>query len=91
MDQNKLSPARTEDDIYLLGHYRQIILEVIQESNPDKASENAKYWMKKFCDIGCEIHYEHDTSIKILEDILNSLKPSPADDHSLYNDSSFFV
>lgn len=84
-------PGAIDDQIMLLTQYRQQIIELINKDAPERTSEDATYWMQKICETGCEVTFEKETSEKILQDLLQSIKQQLADLRSLYADSSFYV
>lgn len=87
----KYIPGAIDDQIMLLTQYRQRILELVNKGTHEKAPEDAAYWMRKICESGCEVSFEKETSEKILQDLLQSIKHQLAELHSLYADSSFYV
>lgn len=87
----KYIPGAIDDQIMLLTQYRQRILELINKGAPERAPEDAAYWMRKICESGCEVTFEKETSEKILQDLLVSIKHQLTELRSLYADSSFYV
>lgn len=77
--------------IVLLNSYKQEIVELIRQGPPGEREEDARYWLKKICDLGCEVRLEEETSKRLLEDILKSIKLQLAELRTLYSDSSFYV
>lgn len=77
--------------IILLNDCRQQILELLDQGYPQNSTEDASFWMKRVCELGCEIKLERETSVKLLEDILESIKLQLKELRSLYADSSFYV
>lgn len=86
-----LTPGMIDHRIVLLNSYKQQIDKLIRQGSPEKGEEDARHWMKKVCELGCEIKLEKETSVKLLEDILESIKIQLAELHTLYADSSFYV
>lgn len=84
-------PGTVDDQILLLTKYRQEILELIRNGTAGRSPEDAAYWMKKICESGCEVSFEKETSEKILQDLLKSIKQQISELRSLYADSSFYV
>jgi hypothetical protein len=91
MKHQTLTPGMIDHRIILLNNYRQQIVELINQGIPDGNEEDARYWLKKVCDLGCEIKLERETSVRLLEDILKSIKTQLAELRTLYADSSFYV
>jgi hypothetical protein len=86
-----LTPGMIDHRIVLLNSYKQQIHELIRQGSPEEGEEDARYWMKKVYELGCEIKLEKETSVKLLEDILESIKIQLAELRTLYADSSFYV
>jgi hypothetical protein len=80
-----------DEQISLLNSYRQSILELIRKGDAGQSGEDAAFWMKKVCDLGCEVRFGKETSVKILEDISQSIKVQLTELRTLYADSSFYV
>jgi hypothetical protein len=91
MKQQTLTPGMIDHRIVLLNSYRQQIMELISQGNPEESEENARYWLKKVCDMGCDIKLEKETSVKVLEDILKLIRMQLSELRTLYADSSFYV
>ena len=77
--------------IVLLNSYRQQIIKLIDQGYPEDSEEDAREWLTKVCDLGCEVKLEKETSVKLLEDILQSIKMQLSELRTLYADSSFYV
>lgn len=77
--------------IITLNSYRQQIVELINQGYPEDSSEDVTIWMKKVCELGCDIKLEKDTSVRLLEDILESIQSQLKELRTLYADSSFYV
>jgi len=86
-----LTPGMIDHRIILLNSYKQQIIELMNQGSPESNEEDARYWLKKVYDLGCEIKLERETSIRLLEDILKSIKTQLAELRTLYADSSFYV
>ncbi len=84
-------PGTVDDQILLLSKYRQEILELISNGKEGQRPEEAAYWMKKICESGCEVSFGKETSEKILQDLLQSIRQQITELRSLYADSSFYV
>jgi hypothetical protein len=91
MSGHLLTPGMIDHRIILLNSYRQQILDLIHRGDPERTNEDASYWMKKLCEMGCEIKLERETSVRILEDLVDSIKIQLTELRSLYADSSFYV
>jgi len=77
--------------IMTLNSYRQRIIDLIHQGNPERTPEDAAFWMKKLCEMGCDVKLERDTSVRILEDLVDSISLQLKELRSLYADSSFYV
>lgn len=91
MKHQTLTPGMIDHRIVILNSYRQQIIDLINQGYPENSEEDARYWLKKVCDLGCEIKLERETSVRLLEDILKSIKIQLAELRTLYADSSFYV
>jgi hypothetical protein len=84
-------PGTVDDQILLLTKYRQEILDLIRNGTEGQRPGDAAYWMKKIGESGCEVSFEKETSEKILQDLLQSIRHQITELRSLYADSSFYV
>jgi hypothetical protein len=91
MPARTLTPGMIDHRIILLNDCRQQILELLDQGYPQNSTEDASFWLKRVCELGCEIKLERETSVKLLEDILESIKLQLKELRSLYADSSFYV
>ena len=84
-------PGVVDDQILLLTKYRQQILQLIDKETGEKRPEDAAYWMQKICESGCELTFDTETSEKILQGLLESIRHQISELRSLYADSSYYV
>ncbi|MGW8316470.1 MAG: hypothetical protein ACWGNV_12780 [Bacteroidales bacterium] len=91
IQRDKYIPGTVDDQIVLLTQYRQQILELIRKGPEGRGPEDAAYWLRKICETGCEVTFENETSKKILQDLLLSIKHQLTALQSLYADSSYYV